>query len=84
MKRPQRTIDNTREKDETMVTAEDVEVFEDEDVDEFAPHYDGKVIPRVLLTTSQTPSRALRNTMRILRYVTLSRMNSILSFQSKG
>ncbi len=55
--RPQRTLDNTREADETIVKAADEEVFEDEDVDEFAAYFDEGVKPRIILTTSMKPSK---------------------------
>lgn len=49
-----KTIENTREKDETIVV-DDAEVFQDEDCDEFASYFNG-MSPKILLTTSRRPS----------------------------
>jgi len=49
-KKPRRSIDAMRVADDTIVTAEDTEVFEDEKTDEFAEYFDGKT-PKILLTT---------------------------------
>jgi ribosome production factor 1 len=62
--RPQRTLDNTRTPDPTMVREADEEVFEDEDVDEFASYFARAVAPKVLMTTSERPSAGLRATVR--------------------
>ncbi|KAK3285637.1 Ribosome production factor 1 [Cymbomonas tetramitiformis] len=51
-----RTIENTREKDVTMVEPGDEEVLADEAQDEFADYFNGLQSPKVLLTTSQKPS----------------------------
>ncbi|PSC71393.1 Ribosome production factor 1 isoform A [Micractinium conductrix] len=47
-----KTIENTREKDETTVQPEDAEVAADEDQDEFAEHFKRIRPPNVLITTS--------------------------------
>ncbi|GMR33847.1 hypothetical protein PMAYCL1PPCAC_04042, partial [Pristionchus mayeri] len=47
-----RTIENTREYDETMVNEEDEEVEHDEANDEFAAYYRKDVAPKVLITMS--------------------------------
>lgn len=47
-----KTIENTREKDETMVQPDDAEVAADEDQDEFAEHFKRVRPPNVLITTS--------------------------------
>ncbi len=62
--RPQRTLDNMRTPDATMVKEADEEVFADEDVDEFAAYFARAVAPKVLMTTSERPSAALRTTVR--------------------
>lgn len=62
--RPQRTLDNTRTPDVTMVREADEEVFEDEEVDEFASYFAREVTPKVLVTTSEKPSDALRTTVK--------------------
>jgi hypothetical protein len=47
-----RTQENTREKDDTIVTAEDEEVLEDEALDEFAEYFSSSKTPKIYLTTS--------------------------------
>mmetsp|Transcript_25 Transcript_25/g.62 ORF Transcript_25/g.62 Transcript_25/m.62 type:complete len:308 (-) Transcript_25:97-1020(-) len=54
-----KTQDNTREKDETVVDPEDEEVQGDEAVDEFSDIIDGKVKPRVIVTSSYKPSKIM-------------------------
>eukprot|EP00741_Cyanophora_paradoxa_P000473 tig00000405_g461.t1 len=54
-KQKPRTLDNTREAEETVVTAEDEEVLEDEKTDEYADYFAGKV-PKTLITSSKKPS----------------------------
>ncbi len=62
--RPQRTLDNTRTPDVTIVREADQEVFEDEEVDEFAAYFAKEVTPKVLITTSEKPSDGLRATVK--------------------
>jgi len=50
-----RTLDNTREFDETVVVPEDQEVLEDEKTDEFSDYFNGKK-PKILITTTVFPS----------------------------
>lgn len=50
-----KTIENTREFDETIVDADDEEVAEDEATDEFASYFSGERIPKILITTSPKP-----------------------------
>lgn len=57
--RPQRTLDNMRTPDVTMVTHEDQEVFEDEENDEFAQYFNSTVTPKVIITTAQSPTPGL-------------------------
>lgn len=47
-----RTIENTREYDETMVDPDDKEVLQDEMNDEFAPYFNRETTPKVLITMS--------------------------------
>ena len=54
---PPRTIENTREFDETIVKPTDEEVLEDERTDEFAEFFEGKITPKLLLTTCIDPSQ---------------------------
>jgi hypothetical protein len=56
-----RTLENTREADETIVNPSDEEVIEDEAEDEFSNYFDGKVTPKILITTSTRPSHVIRN-----------------------
>uniref|UniRef100_A0A914C2Z7 Brix domain-containing protein n=1 Tax=Acrobeloides nanus TaxID=290746 RepID=A0A914C2Z7_9BILA len=51
-KQEPRTIENTREPDDTMVQFDDEEVMHDEAYDEFASYFNREVQPKVLLTTS--------------------------------
>ncbi|KAI8466209.1 MAG: anticodon-binding protein [Monoraphidium minutum] len=55
-RKQQRTIENTREKDVTMVAPGDEEVALDEDDDEFAAHFTRQREPKVLITTCYKPS----------------------------
>lgn len=52
-----RTIENTREPDETTVKEDDPEVKEDEDVDEFSSYFKCEREPKILITTSQRPRK---------------------------
>lgn len=58
-KRTPRTLDNAREVEPTMVTADDEEVLADELEDEFAPYFHGEQKPKVLITTRPRPSQNL-------------------------
>jgi hypothetical protein len=55
----EQTIENTREKDETTVGADDEEVEADEAGDEFADHFGRLRPPNVLLTTCYKPSAVM-------------------------
>uniref|UniRef100_A0A6M2CQD9 Putative ribosome production factor 1 n=1 Tax=Rhipicephalus microplus TaxID=6941 RepID=A0A6M2CQD9_RHIMP len=60
-KREPRTIENTREPDDTMVQADDEEVQLDEAMDEMAAYFRKEYVPKVLLTTSDNPhSRTIK------------------------
>jgi ribosome production factor 1 len=58
-KQTPRTLDNTREREETTVTPEDAEVMADEMDDEFAQYFSDEKRPRILLTTRPRPSQQL-------------------------
>ncbi|KAG1657804.1 hypothetical protein FOA52_006580 [Chlamydomonas sp. UWO 241] len=58
-KRVPKTIESTREKDETMVQPDDEEVEVDEDDDEFAEHFKNIRPPKVLITTCYKPSKVM-------------------------
>lgn len=51
-----RTLDNTREADETVVKADDVEVTKDEEEDEFAPYFLHGKKPKIMITTQNKAS----------------------------
>ena len=51
-----RTIENTREVDETVVAPDDEEVLQDEKTDEFSSYFERGVSPKVLLLTVRKPS----------------------------
>jgi len=51
------TIEDKREFDETMVVEEDEEILKQEDLDEFADYFDEKQTPKILMTTSENPSK---------------------------
>lgn len=55
----QRTLDNTREVEATMVLPTDDEIAADEAEDEFAPYLMGTTRPKVLITTRPRPSQHL-------------------------
>ena len=54
-----KTLENTREKDETMVHPDDQEVLMDAETDEMAGYFKLKQAPKVLLTTCDT-ARSVR------------------------
>ena len=54
-----RTIDNSREVDETLVKPDDEEVIGDERDDEFAKYFSNEVKPKIMLTTRPKCSRRL-------------------------
>lgn len=55
----QRTLDNTREVEPTLVHGMDLEVMGDEADDEFAPYFVEGQVPKVLITTRPHPSQQL-------------------------
>jgi ribosome production factor 1 len=54
-----RTIENTREVDETVVQPDDEEVAGDEKDDEFAKYFSNETKPKIMLTTRPNCSRKL-------------------------
>lgn len=54
-KQTPRTIENTREPDDTMVQADDEEVQLDEAMDEMATYFRKEYVPKLLITTSDNP-----------------------------
>eukprot|EP01113_Clastostelium_recurvatum_P035269 TRINITY_DN4898_c0_g1_i3.p1 TRINITY_DN4898_c0_g1~~TRINITY_DN4898_c0_g1_i3.p1 ORF type:complete len:317 (-),score=60.55 TRINITY_DN4898_c0_g1_i3:12-962(-) len=59
-KKVARTIENTREADDTMVVPGDEEVLADEHTDEFAGCFEAKKEPRILITTNVKPHMSAR------------------------
>lgn len=51
-----RTLDNTREVDDTIVAPGDEEVLRDEAEDEFASYFSGEKTPKLMITTKVNPS----------------------------
>jgi len=51
------TIDDKREYDETIITEEDAEIENQESIDEFADYFKETTTPKILLTTSENPSK---------------------------
>jgi ribosome production factor 1 len=60
---PPKTLDNTREADDTVVQPGDAEVAAEDSFDEFAGHFSGDAPPRTVVTTGQYPSRKLLDFM---------------------
>ncbi|GER55491.1 ribosome production factor [Striga asiatica] len=52
-KKTPRTIENTREVDETVCMPDDEELFAGNDADEFSPLLNQEIIPKVLITTAR-------------------------------
>uniref|UniRef100_A0A7S1Z5U4 Brix domain-containing protein n=1 Tax=Ditylum brightwellii TaxID=49249 RepID=A0A7S1Z5U4_9STRA len=59
VKQTPRTLDNTREVEQTLVRPDDEEVMADEMEDEFAPYFSDEIRPKILLTTRPMPSGEL-------------------------
>jgi ribosome production factor 1 len=55
----QRTLDNTRDADETVVQPGDEEIAAEDSFDEFSRHFAGDETPSIVVTTSQYPSKKL-------------------------
>jgi ribosome production factor 1 len=60
------TIESLRVLDETIVEDADEEVVEAERVDEFSDYMNKKVVPKLLITTSENPSIKLKNFIKEL------------------
>lgn len=65
----QKTLDNTREHDETLVAADDEEVQADESLDEFSKYFQGEVEPKIIITSCYKPTKAMYEFIRDLLYV---------------
>ncbi|XP_015909221.2 ribosome production factor 1 [Parasteatoda tepidariorum] len=75
-----RTLENTREPDETMVDPEDQEVQIDQNIDEFASYYEKKEPPKVLITCSENPHTW---TIRFCRELKLLIQDSIFRYRRR-
>merc|ERR1712212_796942 len=51
----QKTLDNMRVADETMVAPDDEEVLQDACTDEYASYFSGNAVPKILFTTCNRP-----------------------------
>lgn len=54
-KQIQKTLDNMRVRDETMVDLDDEEVMQDTATDEYSSYFSGQKLPKILLTTCNRP-----------------------------
>lgn len=59
----QRTLDNTRDADDTVVQPGDEEIAAEDSFDEFSKHFAGEETPSIVVTTSQYPSKKLLSFM---------------------
>ena len=59
LSKQQRTLESTREADDTVVQPGDDEVAAEDSFDEFAAHFSGTQLPRTVVTTGQNPSKKL-------------------------
>ncbi|XP_054719518.1 ribosome production factor 1-like [Uloborus diversus] len=78
VKQVPRTLENTREPDETMVDPQDQEVLLDQDNDEFASYYNQEAPPKVLITCSENPHTW---TIRFCRELKLLIQDSIFLYR---
>jgi len=65
-RKAQRTIENTREQDETVALPDDDELQADEGLDEFSSHFSRERVPKLLITTSQECSTNTRKFIKEL------------------
>ena len=65
----QRTLDKTREADDTVVQEADAEVQADEAMDEFSAYFKGEQEPKLIITTSYRPSKRTFDFIRDLLHV---------------
>lgn len=73
-----------READETIVATEDQVVQQDEQTDEFAPYFEGKTKPKVLITTSYQRTKLTHDFVKeLLEAVPDSRFYSRRNYQLK-
>jgi len=64
-KQVQKTLDNLRVKDETMIEPDDEEVMQDAYTDEYANYFSGGTVPKILFTTCNRPRN--HETMKFIK-----------------
>lgn len=64
-----RTLENTREADETMVMVGDEEVLHDDATDELSSYFSREFLPKILITTSDRPRKKTRQFVQELTLV---------------
>lgn len=70
VKQVPRTLENTREVEETMVKDDDLEVMADEAEDEFAEYFSDTTRPKIMITTRPSASAELYHFIRdLMRYI---------------
>lgn len=65
-KKVPKTLDNTREADETVVDPADDEITAEQAIDEFAKYFNGDVTPKIIITTNYRPTKRMYEFMREL------------------
>ena len=75
-----KTLDNTREVDETVVKADDEEVMGDEAIDEMASYFEGGKTPKIMFTTA---GRTTKATYRLIAALTTIFPNSVQRKKNK-
>eukprot|EP00922_Rhytidocystis_sp_ex-Travisia-forbesii_P058441 GHVS01086378.1.p1 GENE.GHVS01086378.1~~GHVS01086378.1.p1 ORF type:complete len:374 (-),score=37.55 GHVS01086378.1:148-1212(-) len=61
-----RTIERLRKYDETLGSAKDIEVLEEDACDEFSDYFGGKTTPKLMVTTSMKPTRVMESFLKEL------------------
>jgi hypothetical protein len=65
----QKTLDNMRESDETVVAPNDEEILADESIDEFSQYFNGEVEPKIIITSCYAPTKVMYEFIRDLLFV---------------
>ncbi|GFY42169.1 ribosome production factor 1 [Trichonephila inaurata madagascariensis] len=76
-----RTLENTREPDETMVDPDDQEIQVDQSIDEFSSYYNREETPKVLITCSENPHTW---TIRFCRELKVLIQDSIFLYRKRA
>jgi len=64
-----KTLENTQEVDETIVTADDEEIKGEQSIDEWSKYFDGSVHPKICITTCYRPTKLMYDFIRNLLMV---------------